>query len=245
MFIFKKPKLVLDCFTDRPDVFNFSKIDYAHKFYPEWWKQSPKFYTHDFYKMSTLKRCRGVIDTYNYGAMIPLWCDLAFNIKDKNYRWQFSDFLTESVAHKSGQWDMYANPNDYGHLKISTPWYINCKSDTKFYWATPFWNHAIDSPYHILPGVLDFKYNHAVNINMMLNLQKDFTCTLKAYTPMAHIIPISDKELVIKHHLINEKEFSNLMNNATASFTNSYQIHKNNIDSQESKCPFNFLRRSK
>jgi hypothetical protein len=179
------------------------------------------------------------------GAMVPLWCDLALKIKDKNYEWQFSDFMTKGDLHSSKQWDMYANPTDYGHLKIESPWYINCKSDTKFYWTTPFWNHAIDTPYHIMPGVLEFKYNHVININMMINLQKDFMHTIKAYTPMAHIIPISDKELVIKHHLVSREEFSNLSENITFSFTNKYQIHKNNIDKQESKCPFNFLRRSK
>ena len=245
IFLFKKPKLVIDCFTDRPDVFNFSKIDYAHKFYPEWWKQTPKSFMTNFYKSSTIKKCRGIIDTYKYGAMVPLWSDLALNIKDKQYQWQFSDLKTKSDIHAPEQWNTYANPTNYGHLKIMSPWYINCKSDTKFYWSIPFWNHAIDIPYHVIPGMLEFKYNHAIHINMMINLQKDFMHTIKAYTPMAHIIPISDKELVIKHHLVSREEFSNLFENTTFSFTNKYQIHKNNIDKQESKCPFNFLRRSK
>jgi hypothetical protein len=67
IFIFKKPKLVIDCFTDRPGVFNFSKIDYAHKFYPEWWKQTPKSFIENIYEMSTIKKCRGIIDTYKQG----------------------------------------------------------------------------------------------------------------------------------------------------------------------------------
>jgi hypothetical protein len=245
IFLFKKPKLVIDCFTDRPDVFNFSKIDYAHKFYPEWWKQTPKSYTRGFYKMATLKKCRGIIDAYKYGAMVPLWSDLALNVKDKGYEWQFSDFKTKIKIHPSAEWGTYVDPNNYEHLKILSPWYINCKSDTKFYWTIPFWNHAIDIPYHVVPGMLEFKYNHAVNINMMINLQKDFTHTIRAYTPMAHMIPVSDKELVIKHHLISENELNNLFNNTTFTFTNRYQIHKNNMDKQESKCPFNFLRSDK
>ena len=245
LFLFKKPKLVIDCFTNRPDVFNFSKIDYAHKFYPEWWKQTPKSYMSNFYKRSTIKKCRGIIDNYRYGAMVPLWCDLALSVKNKQYQWQFSDFTTRCEIHESKQWDTFADPTNYGHLKIVSPWHINCKSDTKFYWTLPFWNHAIDISYHVIPGMLEFKYNHAININMMINLQQDFTHIIKAYTPMVHMIPVSDKELVIKHHLISKEEFNNLFDNMTHSFTNKYQIHKNNIDRQESKCPFNFLRRSK
>ena len=138
------------------------------------------------------------------------------------------------------------DPNNYGHLKIESPWHINCKSDTKFYWTIPFWNHAIDIPYHVLPGMLEFKYNHGININIMINLQKDFMYTIKAYTPMAHMIPVSDKELVIKHHLVSKEEFYNLSSkNIRPIFTNRYEVHKNIIDKQESKCPFSFLRGSK
>jgi hypothetical protein len=245
IFLFKKSKLVIDCFTHRPDVFNFSKIDYAHKFYPEWWKQTPKSVINNFYEISTLKKCRGIIDNYKYGAMVPLWSDLAFNVKNKQYQWQFSDFKTNGDTHPPKQWDMYADPTNYGHLKIESPWRINCKSDTKFYWTLPFWNHAIDIPYHVIPGMVEFKYNHGININIMINLQKDFMHTIKAYTPMAHMIPVSDKELVIKHHLISEEEFSNQVANTTLTFMNKYQTHKNNVDKQESKCPFNFLRRNK
>jgi hypothetical protein len=130
-------------------------------------------------------------------------------------------------------------------MKIVTPWHIKCKNDIKFYWTIPFWNHAIDIPYHIIPGMLEFKYNHGLNINIMINLQKDFKHTIKAYTPMAHMIPVSDKELVIKHHLISNEEFNTLWNNTTHTFTNIYGVHKNNIDKQESKCPFSFLRSDK
>jgi hypothetical protein len=245
IFLFKKPKLVIDCFTNRPDVFSFSKIDHAHNFYPEWWKQTPKTFMRTFYKEATIKKCRGIIDTYRYGAMVPLWSDLALNVKNKEYQWQFSDFETNSQIHPSEQWNTYIDPNNYGHLKITSPWYITCKSDTKFYWTVPFWNHAIDIPYHIIPGMLEFKYNHGININIMINLQKDFTHNIKLHTPMAHMIPVSDKELVIKHHLISNEEFKNLGNKHIYTFTNNYEIHKKNVDKQESKCPFSFLRGNK
>ena len=234
IFLFKKPKLVLDCFTDRPDVFNFSKIDYAYKFYPEWWKQTPKSYILNFYEQSTIKRCRGIIDTYKHGLMVPLWCDLSINVENKKYRWQFSDYKTDADIHESKQWEAFVNPDNYGHLKIQSPWYIKCKTDTKFYWIQPFWNYPLDTPYYILPGILDFKYNNSANINIMLDLQKNYTHTIKAYTPMAHMVPISDKEIIIKHHLIDTKEYYNLHSNVTATFTKSYLIHKKNIDNQES-----------
>jgi hypothetical protein len=245
MFLFKKPKLVIDCFTDRPDVFNFSKIDYAHKFYPDWWKQTPKSYVKSFYEIPTIKKCTGIIDTYKYGAIVPLWCDLALYVKNKEYQWQFSDFKTKQSIHPSKQWDKFTNPTNYGHLKIGSPWHINCKNDTKFYWTFPFWNNTIDIPYQVMPGMLEFKYNHSININIMINLQKDFIHNIKVLTPMAHMIPLSDKKLVIKHHLISETELNNLSNTNISTFTNRYQTHKNNMDKQESKCPFVFLRKKK
>ena len=41
MFLFRRKKIVVDCFIDNPVVQNLFKIDHAHKFVPAEWKQLP------------------------------------------------------------------------------------------------------------------------------------------------------------------------------------------------------------
>jgi hypothetical protein len=241
LFIFRKSKLVLDCFTSKEYVFKNNKINYATQFYPEWWKNTPKEIMLGITPASTLKKCQGVIDTYKIGAMLPLWADLAINIQNKHFQWQFADYMTLGVQHDSKQWDTFADPNEYGHLKIDSPWKCKTKTDINFYFTSPFWNHPIDRPYETLSGTLNFKYQHTTNINIMFNKSKDRHFVVKQGTPMIHLIPISDKQLIIKHHLVDDKEINNMNN--TFAFTNSYKINKQRILKEESKCPFGFLRR--
>ena len=44
MFFFRKPKLVVDAFTSElyQHAFDYAPVDYATKFYPDWWKKLPK-----------------------------------------------------------------------------------------------------------------------------------------------------------------------------------------------------------
>jgi hypothetical protein len=240
IFLFKKPKLVLDFFTYSEPAYHANKIDYAHSFYPQWWKDTPKTYTNDFYEASTIKKCRAVIDSYQYGAIIPMWSDMALDIKNKTYKWQFADFKTEAHAHSAEQWKTYADPKNYAHLKIISPWSVKCKHNIKFQFLSPFWSHPIDSIYRVLPGIVDYKYNYGTHINLLINIQNDYRGMIPAATPMAHIIPLSEKELIIKNHLVSIEEYKNNFWDPYT-FTDAYKHAKNNIDKQE-KCPFNFLR---
>ena len=41
MFLFKKKKVVLNCYTYRPDVYSYFPIERSSKHIPEWWKKLP------------------------------------------------------------------------------------------------------------------------------------------------------------------------------------------------------------
>ena len=41
-FWFKKPKVILECFTTEEIVYEHAKIDSAVKFFPDWWKKNKK-----------------------------------------------------------------------------------------------------------------------------------------------------------------------------------------------------------
>ena len=125
-FFFKKPTITLDCFTTQSNVYHGAPIEKATKFFPEWWKNIPN-HTYDesgFYEMMNMKRCSGFIDYYKKGIMIPMWSDFAIDIKplpSQQYRWQFSDGITEAEIHNSFQRGDYLQPPKYCHVKINTP----------------------------------------------------------------------------------------------------------------------------
>ena len=243
IFLFKKPKIVLDCFTYKNDIYSHHKIDTANKYYPKWWLDTPKSYTERFFKKSTIKKCRAIIDNYSYGFIIPLWSELAINITDNNYEWQFADCITNAEIHDSQQWNKFANPNYFGHMKIFNPWAIFTNKDIKFNWIKPFWNHSLDSRYHIPEGIVDFKYNHATHINLFLDRRIKGNYLIPVDTPMVHLIPMTEKEVILKHHIIEHKEWNTKVFREKDTFQNTYNIHKAKMIKKESKCPFSFLRR--
>jgi hypothetical protein len=244
LFIFKKPKLVLDFFTTEQYVYDNNKIDYAHKFYPEWWKNTPKYMSKGVGDAGTIKKCIGLIETFKTGIMIPLWADLSMRIQNNSCQYQFADYKTNISQHTPEEWNTYADDVKFIHIKIITPWKCKSKSDTKFYFTAPTWNHPLDVPYKILSGVVDYKYQYATNINMMVDVSTANNLVINQSTPMAHLIPLTDKEVIVKNHLVDEKEFNKLYTSFT--FTNFYKINKKRIGEKEKrKCPFGFLKGDK
>jgi hypothetical protein len=242
MIFFKKQKLIVDFFTTRPDVYKYSPIDYAYKFYPHWWKKTPLTYSKTFFERPTIKSCNGIIDTYKKGFIIPLWSDLALQVENKNIFWHYADDISTCDFHDHQQWENYTDINKYYHLKIKSPWIAKCKDNINFYFTKPFWNHSLGVPYEILSGVLNFKYNNSTHIQMMIDIQKNYIYNFKALTPMAHVIPFTDKELIIKNHLVDEHEFKKIGNHRVGAFLNSYAKSMHISKKLENKCPFHFFK---
>jgi len=238
LFIFKKSKIVLDCFTSNKNVLEFTPIDKAIKFYPEWLKNTPKFLDKTFYPASTIKNCTGIIDYYKQGFMIPLWTDLSINVQNRSYQWQFADYKSEAKEHNSAQWDTYVSAQNYGHLKLISPFKIISKNDIDFHFTKPFWNFEPKSSYYIPSGNVNYKYNHSTEINMFIDLTENKVINIDLGTPLAHIIPLTDKEVILKHHLISDEEYKNLP--VIHTFVNSYSKYKKLVQNKESKCPFGF-----
>jgi hypothetical protein len=128
-------------------------------------------------------------------------------------------------------------PEGYKHLihaKLNSYWFIKESTGVKFLVNEPTWNY-LSSPISpkIVPGIFDFKYQRATNVNMFFQ-RKNLVYKFLAGTPMAHIIPLSDKNIEIKKHLVSYKEW--LGSYTALSFRdNRYARYKKMIDG---KCPF-------
>ena len=237
MIFIKRSKVVIDCLTVNPSAMKYFPIAQTKQFLPTWWKQCPSKFKAGFSESPTIKKCNGIHDHFDQGFIIPLWSDLDINIKDGGYQWQFSDHSSIIEPHSPEQWKYYADPTKFGHMKLISPWHLKTKADIQFLFLNPAWHFPIEKPFEILNATVSYKYQHATNINLMLSLMQDTVVNLKAGQPMAHIVPITEKEVILKHHLVSEKEIPNVIQ---FSFMNLYQKRKAHQIAKEKKCPFSW-----
>lgn len=236
LFLFRKSKIIVDCFVSDKSILDFSPIEKANKFIPDWWNNTPLVIPNEKqHPQPTMRGCSGIIEHYKNGFMIPMWSDLSVTVQNKGYSWQFSDYKTNANVHPSSQWDTFADKSEYGHLKISSPYFLKTKKDISWICTEPFWNNQLKNNYFITPGTLNFKYQHATNINMMIPLH-DRNFIIKHGHPMLHLIPLSEYNVELKHNLVSQEEIRKL-EVPLISFTNSYFKRKSITDK---KCPFHF-----
>lgn len=242
MFLFKKKKIVLDCFTYHAGAYEYGKIERASKFYPDWWKNTPRKYDKNLIGYSsTIKTCTGLIENYQYGVMLPLWSDLNIfiNSAEKSCSWQYADGKSNMQQHGSEQWDKYADPSAHIHLKIITPWMFKCKEDVPFMYMKPYWNYQPFSSISVPTGILNYKYQHTTNFNMFIDVTSDAHVEFKHGDPLAHMIPIDNREVTIHNHLIDDKEYDKIYPHLK--FSGNHNTVKKLMQEKESKCPFHSL----
>lgn len=240
-FIFKKKKIVVECFTDNPNALEYFPVKHASAFLPDWWKNLPKTYEVEEsngirFRRPTMKSCDGFTNLYKRGFMIPLWSDLVIETSSTNFKWTYADGQSDLSFHDVDQ--MSTEFISYAQFKISSPWRIRESTGVKFVFMQPTYNYTKEFfDLHIIPGVVDFKYQHATNINVFA--QKGRRFEMFAGKPLAHLIPLTDEDIEIECKAIQIDNFDEvkLLNNNYPWFIGSYKKTKKIVDEQE-KCPF-------
>lgn len=212
MIIIRPSKLRIDAFTSEPRVHAYSQIQDANHFYPKWFKDMPNKYKTGIHMSPTIKKCIGIQNIYQNGHMLPLWSDLTIKIDEIGLQWQYADEISQAECHEETQWEGYTNLDNHYHLKLISPWYLKCKEDVKFYMIQPSWNYSLHDPMTIVKGVVDFKNQHSTHVNMFVDKSRHGTYTYDHMTPMYHLLPITERQLVIKHYLVDEKEMYKFKN---------------------------------
>jgi hypothetical protein len=243
IFFFKKPKLVVECFTtlDRLQKVGIPK---ANNFIPDWWKTVDK----SLWKSSkhsdmavpypTMKTCPGFTDLYKRGNILPLWTELLIESDHFGYKWEFAG-NNKNINIERHSPDQYASKEytedfkSLHHVKLNSPWIFKCKKDTPFLAIEPVYNNLL-STYGIkyLPGVLNFKDQHGTNVNFFIPANIN---SIKMFymDPLYHFICLdNDVNVEFKSILISQNEHDDLSRNMgfRTSFLNDYK--------KSSKCPF-------
>lgn len=195
--LFTKTFPVPDEYTPQP----------ADKFVPDWYKTMESYMggekstKGDGNSLGTIKRCMPVFDAITNGYIITTYTDLRITQKpvydpdtteltDKTvpwYEWPSFDALgfhvIEQAPNHPGRKDLHKEAT---YPKFISPWSIKTPPGYSVLFVQPF--HR-ESPFTILPGVVDTDtYTAPVNFPFALNDWK-FEGMIPAGTPMAQVIP--------------------------------------------------------
>ena len=206
----------VDFLTLRPEIYQFSKIDYAMKFLPDWYKSLPvKNYNPEYPGgvSMTMKGCSGLRGLFKKSLVIPLWCDVNISLGKAGTdvaSWLFADECSNFEINNETDYGSFVNATNMQHMKFLSPWYGFSKSDVEFCFVQPTWNTTMYSDIlHVLPGVVGFKYQFGTHINVLLSRKpEDRILELKHGMPLVHLMPLTTEKVKIKTHLVDEKELN-------------------------------------
>ena len=239
-FFFKKPKVILDCFTFDECIAKATPVDFSLKHFPEWWKKLPKSIMPEqgFYDLPTMKTCSGLVDYYKNSITLPMWSDLAICVKNKQYTWQFADRETEGEVHNINQRSGFLPVDRFGHLKISSPWIFKTKENINWIWSHAVYNFECPDDFIVLPGSVNYSKINSTHINLAIPLETNKLINIEIGQPMIHISPMTEKNIEIKRHVVSKEEFNRLdIYKNKKTFVNSF-LKNQNLEKKFNKCPY-------
>lgn len=234
--------VVVNFYTDRQDVFDYYKIQPMNHFIPQWFKDiDPKYKvdTQSLHTESNMRGCAGFMGLFAKGFGVPLWSDLRVKLSpigEKSYQWLFSDGETVAEIHGQAQRGAFMPDSEYAHLKIETPWAARCDEDIEFLLTPNTWIQENSDCVVIPQGTINFKYQFSTNINLMFKRSDgESIVDLSCATPIVQLIPLTERKVIAKHHLVTTEELANLKRiPARGYFDRGYLKHK----ARAKKCPF-------
>lgn len=218
-FFFRKKQVHLDCFTMDPFVFEYMKISPGVKYYPEWWKSLPTTFNpgDNILPVPTMKTCRGFTEYYKNIFILPSWGDIRIFVgsdKEKTFTYQttFDRGPDKGITtHPPQQYNNWPSTPNFQHLKFNSPWRLRTKDDTLFYNGDVPWSRSNPTDYVTLPGITEYKYQFELNVNIIFDYRSQpRVIDIPVQTPVTSLIPLTDKDVVLHHHLVDSREWDNV-----------------------------------
>ena len=163
-------------------------------------------------RINHIYQCPGIFDLFNHGYVIPMWHDVVIttNGNPDAFTWTIpSTDLTEFDQETS---IIENQTNGLGSvlpikpwslntlIKVNTPWHVVAPRGVKFLVIPIAYPDSFEFESSI--GILDPGYSNEINIQLYYNVHKG-DVLIKAGTPLAHIIPLSEQNFELVCREIN------------------------------------------
>lgn len=231
MFL-RSNKVTVDLYTYRQDVYDYARPLESKHFLPEWWKnlQGVVQEQHKFAPTATMRHCKGFVDQFMAGFMVPMWTDLLVEtspIGALDYRWEFADGMSTAVIHQAMLRGGFLSEKEYSHLKVMVPWVIECSEPgLKWILQQPTWN--MDGIPYITPsGVVSFDHQHSCHVNMFaIKRDQAHKFMVEAGQPLIQLIPMSMKKVELRCHVVSREEYDRRSaSSVQTTFVKKYASH--------------------
>ena len=248
-FFKRSPIIDIDCFTCDGPVFEYAPIVNASIAKPEWFEKVQKS-SLKYEKIPgqrgliknnniTLRSCYGFLELFKRGIILESWCDLAIESSKESYDYHTSYDMKPPVYHDPVQYSPGFKNNFI--VKLESPWLIKSKDPTPFMLIGAEW-HLEDYDFKVLPGVLNFKSQSALNVFISFR-RKDDKFIIKMGQALLHIVPLEEKIIRLHNHLVTRPEFDalELRSTFTSGWRSAFNLSKRNSkrnSKRQSKCPF-------
>jgi len=253
--LFKKPPVV-EFLCVMPGALEIHPIESAKAFRPEWFKKSTQEWAENFKKGSphiSIGRCPGVTKLYDTGWIVSTWQDIEIEIlEDGGYAWATKFDETPLRYDKCLPVNEHS-PLSFKHseflskkipiLKINTPWHVKIpKGYNMLQLPVPYQEHDW---FITAQGIFEKDFgNYELNISVLCNKIGKFT--IKAGTPMAHLILVKDEKIkhTVRYATTEECEQCNkkvaLINSMKCANYSKLKKAFAKIYEEKKKCPFGF-----
>jgi hypothetical protein len=230
MFLIKRKKIHVDCFTIDSGFAEHNAIKKAQYYVPSWWKKlngscPVKENNGVVIDRATMKTCSGFLDLYQQGLIIPMWADTVIYLTEEGYSYNSALSLVDLPIDTHNSYQYGDNFKNHIHIKIISPWLLKEKTGVNFLFTGCVWTTTRVIPkVAVLNGVINYKHQYSTHINTFFLLEGlPYQTKIEAGTPIAQIIPISEKLVEPHIHVVSETEYNKLNNYQRAfKFKNSY-----------------------
>jgi hypothetical protein len=206
--------VIVHVYTYQKNLLDQVAPEAAKKFIPKFWKDLPNALKDPFNVDSNMKYCAGFNDLYSKGIVIPAWTDFAIQVgkigdTENPYMLANPTGNMEHVVHPQSQRGSFAPEEEWQHIKLSSPWVFKCDEPIEFLMTDVGWNKDNPSDSFVPNGVINFKWQRSTNINMLLKREKEERVIVRDYgTPLAHLIPLTERPVEFKYHLVTVEEWN-------------------------------------
>lgn len=145
-------------------------------------------------RLSTIRKCSGILDYCLSGYILPLWTDISI---------QYDSSLGFLACEPSAPWaKIYIHTNDqfketpvnqitypyFKVIKLESPWRIKLNKGHSSLFLHPFFSDCSDA-FSVIPGIVDHDEFHVANIFVKFELFGRGKVVLKKGTPLCQIFP--------------------------------------------------------